>query len=289
MALVASANHMPIAIIALSVSSSTLSIIGTLCTIGTFILFRRKGTNVNISFINASKYFVYLSILDFCCAIIYLIPAQQIESLCITQAILVTLFPLCSVLWTACISFYLYIALRFPLFVVNLEIIFHLLCTLYPVAVCIILYFLDAFGSNPYSNWCWIPSNNEYYRLAIGLDYGCVWLSWILSLLFYILIEHHIINKKININDEISQSRIRKLKFIPIVFIIQRIPGSINRILQMLNISCSFCSWLIYAQAFFDPIQGFANFAIYSPVLLKIWRNQCCNKNLERQSLLQQP
>jgi len=150
------------------------------------------------------------------------------------------------------------------------------------------LYFLGAFSRNANSYWCWIDSLNQYFKLGIGLDYGCLWLCWITTLIFYLQIVHSlkIESKKLNINEITKIDGIKKLTFIPLVFIIQRIPGSVNRLLQMAGYSFVY---LNYFQAFCDPLQGFANFVMYtilSPVVLKIWRASCCKKKSGLQPLL---
>jgi len=138
------------------------------------------------------------------------------------------------------------------------------------------LFIVGAFSRNEYSFWCWVAESNPYYKVAVILFYGCVWISWITAITLYCIVFQKLKRFADIHQDQSVPKKIKALTFILLVFIFQRMSGSINRIIQMMGYSCF---WLNYLQAFTDPIQGFANAVVYvivSPALLKLWRNWCC-------------
>jgi len=259
-----------------------LSILGTIFTISTFCLFTQTR-------VEGRKHLIYLSIADLLTALTYLLPwiyPSDSNTLCVIQGALIHYWELCSILWTVCISIYLYYAMdRSKEFKNKLEKAFYFVCYVYPFIQCVILLSKNTFSKNEYSYWCWVAESNKYYKLAIAFFYGTVWISWIVALVFYFLVSRKLkqyeVDEEISLNGQNDVTRsIRALTFIPLVFIIQRSFGSANRILQMLGYSLD---WLGYLQAFADPIQGFANsiiYAICSPVIFKYWQKFFCrNEN----------
>jgi len=223
------------------------------------------------------------------------------EKKCKWQAAVVTVGAMLTFLWTFGLSQHIYLLLRFGIKVAHRAYIGLHVLSIIPVAIMTASFCYDVLGIDEKTqteshllNWCWIKVTNEsdsgpflkkpcpaamwngkgFEIFAyIGVTVYCT-LAW---RQYQRLMEDNTINgdgsgvlTSGNDNPFTSGSnlRINKILLIPILFIVCRIWGTIQRLscycfLSHLDSVCT-SHILIALLNFFDPLQGFVNFLLFT-------------------------
>lgn len=124
---------------------------------------------------------------------------------------------------------------------------------------------------------CFIDIAKPYGNdLILSSIYIPLWSCWLVTLIFYLLALYSLnVQIQPSANVQVSTSRTikiqQKLIFIPLVFILLRVFGSVHRVLFMFTGEKVFA--LAVAQSIGDPGQGFVNGILYVMLTKKVRDN----------------
>ncbi|KAL9983834.1 hypothetical protein ACROYT_G006074 [Oculina patagonica] len=179
--------------------------------------------------------------------------------------------------------------------------VFHITAWGIPLVIAVIAYLDDAVGSSRdyvSSGWCWIKYTHQrrWWKMVLWMCIaGKGWeiLAYIAITVFYVLVKLQIRrelktgfvpgSKFLTLRSvEVAKKADKKLMFIPVVFILLRIWGTIRfiRFLADYPEDPSVLEWLVILHGIGDNSQGFANFVLFCLFTDKI-RNKfrlCCGQ-----------
>lgn len=290
----------------LSAISASLSIVGSVALISSYFAWKEIQTT-------SRKILVFISFSDLFTAagnmFSILNPTSLSKELCEAQSFITTTSTLCSFFWTTYLGLYLFLSVgrRHFRLAENLMLVFHITSWGIPLAIVTTALVEHKLGSDKdfvTGGWCWINSNAND-KLFWMLITGKAWeiAAYTLIAVLFSTIKCHI-RREIRHHREVFITRSsllaahkadRKLTFIPVVFILLRIWGTIrfffficypgfahNKQLQKK------LEFLVYLQGIGDSAQGFTNFLLYCFLtekfqnklkkIFKCWCNdKCCN------------
>jgi len=205
---------------------------------------------------------VVLSVCDLITGIAYLLPNES-DSMCIAQALLGMLFPIASFLATDLIGLVLFLTVAMVnlkqsdmMRIIDLSLVGVIVI---PIILVGIIAIADVEGRSPGfgSGVCWIREGHEWWRLAGGKIVE--WFSFLFLLIVYLATLYQV--KKIGhlmTAGQRNRASSLRLIFIPMAFIILRIPSAIRTIHDLASGEESIY-WLSIMQALGDPGQGIVN------------------------------
>ncbi|XP_064385388.1 G-protein coupled receptor 157-like [Halichondria panicea] len=290
---------------AVSIVSSSLSCLGSLLIVFSYWKWKdiRTGSRSVVTF---------LAIADFFTAFGYIIGSAnfvihngkppgssscvQFNMVCKIQSFITSWSSLSSFLWTAALALYLYCTIARNRVVLASKLIpyFHVICWGAPILICLPLLISEKLGHSPYAaaTWCYIAQPPSQYDDGLAKDTvlwlflgGKFWeiLSYFLVVGLYIAIKVQVRKQtKIGESENILSAGLisvvkkadRKLTFIPIVFVLLRIWGTIQffyslAVSQYISCACTtqviatVFTVLTYFQAIGDGGQGWGNVFLY--------------------------
>ena len=184
----------------LSTTAASLSIVGTLIIISTFVMWPDLRTN-------SRKMIVFISIGDFLVACGNITGELLAErhpgrsSGCPIQATIGIIAVLSSFFWTVYLSLYFYLTLCRKISIESEKRImklFHVTAWGIPLAIAILAYVLHGVGYSgdlSSSGWCWITSDQAWWEMVLWMCIaGKGWeiLAHIAITVFYVLVKLHI-------------------------------------------------------------------------------------------------
>lgn len=255
------------------VITSTLSIIGCALIFVSYAAWRDIRTV-------SRKLLVYLSLCDFVTALFNIVGVMsrldQLEdrgdhaptALCVTQSFFNSYSSIASFLWTVSIGLYLFLTLVLrDVALANKAVLpMHVVCWGCP-AICIGT--AAGLGKLGYDmtltpGWCWLRPGAGRVWVLVG---GKAWemFSYILTPLLYVLIkramaresQEHVLLLTQRAREAGGEAD-RKLAFVPLVFVLLRVWGTVRTLMDLAGASSNYYG-LILLQAIGDCGQGFAN------------------------------
>jgi len=232
-------------------------------------------------------------------------------SVCEVQAVFMVFAETSSFCWTAAVSVFLYLDNRaepnqgccagfspreqYGRFIT----VSALVAFGYPLAISLSVWRWAVLGApvDGGPQWCFILQNQPHGTLwRIAADYGPIWASLVVCAGCYIAVirrareidaetvsfEQGSDVKLLGLGGGSHEARTRKFIFIPIVFVLLRVWGTVNRGYQMLAGTEEGLSGFNQLQALGDPAQGFVNalfFGILTQPVRRSWRGcaaGCC-------------
>jgi len=263
----------------LTTVSATLSLLGTLLIIGTFIAWKDFRST-------SRRILVYISIADFFIAGGNLFGVwrrhEGSDHLCVAQSFVTTTACLWSFFWTTFLAAFMYItvAKKQRNKAEILLKIFHAFGWGIPLVIVGTALGLKKLGNDKdffSSGWCWIDSKLESQnKLLWMLITGKAWeiAAYIICSIFYLMLKGHI-RKEVyrhqnqfpsQISKEAALKMERKLTLVPVIFILVRIWGTTRFILYVSSPGRGMHKWeevLLHLQGIGDSFQGFANFLLF--------------------------
>jgi len=241
--------------------SSTLSILGALFIIISFLMFK--------SFRKTHSYTVlifWLSICDLGSGIAYdVVPIDRSDVYCTIQGSVIQFFQIGSFMWTGCIAVSL-----LQLVVSKQNDItkwfkwFHLVvwsCAAIDVAIGLIF---GVFGdANPETNsdkssWCWIKYEMEYWKFGLYfIPFFCVWTA---NMVIYVRVTKEI--HRVVISPSLKGRAEHRIRLYLLVFMLCVGVGAVNRIQNAIAPGHPWF-WLYILDAAVSPLQGFLNSIVY--------------------------
>ncbi|XP_064643143.1 G-protein coupled receptor 157-like [Lineus longissimus] len=266
-----------------TIVSCSLSIIGALTIIFTFIFFKEIRTT-------SRGLLVFLSIADLITAasLLYGIIGNFQENClaCQIQSAFVCFGQTSSFFWTTSVTVYLYLTIVKADITLagKLQRYFHAFSWGLPLAIVIIAGSLDGLGydsSNTSVRWCWVYLENPHY--VFWMLFTCkFWefVAYIIIPLLCILMKVHIYKQRrrrrpstLMIQTDTMEALVRinrKLLFIPTVFILLRIWGTLRFILYLADSPVVSDPTLVTLHGIGNSFQGGANCILYCLLTTKI-------------------
>lgn len=266
--------------------SAGLSLCGASVIIGTFIAWE--------DFRSVSrKILVYISIADFLIAagnlLGFWIHHAQLSSkndffdkLCEGQSFVTTTASLWSFFWTVYLAIFLYMVVvkKQRMIAEKSMTIFHFFAWGIPLALVGTALGFQKLSTRPdsiyTSGWCWVPpdlgsSDQALWILVLGKAWEIA--AYVLIFVFYFTLKYHIRKVLYNTGHLQSQNSVenawkaeKRLTFVPVVFVLLRIWGTIRFFLYTyggLIRSSGFTRVLLYLHGIGDNSQGSANFLLF--------------------------
>ncbi|XP_073238252.1 G-protein coupled receptor 157-like isoform X1 [Porites lutea] len=287
----------------LSTTAAGLSIIGALVIVITFVMWPDLRTN-------SRNIILFISIGDLFVAITNIVGVYRHSHItCEIEATLNIVAILSSFFWTVFLSVYFYVTICRK---ISLEMearmmrFFHVTAWGIPLLLAAIALGDRAVGnSNDFvsSGWCWIKYRQDWWKMMLWMFLaGKGWeiLAYVTICVFYVLVKlqirremkmgiasggHFLTLKSI----EVVKKADRKLTFIPVVFILLRMWGTIRffRFLACHPENPPALKWLVILHGIGDSSQGFANFFLFCLFTDKIRKKfrQCCERFIPRCSV----
>ncbi|XP_065842657.1 uncharacterized protein [Oscarella lobularis] len=225
---------------------------------------------------------------------------------CTTQAFITTAGSLASFFWTTSMAIYLYIAIvrSDSRLADRLVFVFHLVSWGVPLFLALLALEMNQLGyasTQDSAGWCWITDHGLSHRteqLVWMTVTGKGWevLSYVLVVCLYVAIKCHLqYNQREDFftkgSYEAAQSANRKLTFVPIVFVLLRMWGTIRFFFIVFDAPKLLENPTLKAlHAFGDGAQGIANcilFCILSPNVRNQWIKTffpCCHGRSQNDS-----
>ncbi|XP_065653285.1 G-protein coupled receptor 157-like [Hydra vulgaris] len=276
--------------------ASTLSIIGSLCIIITYISYKDIRTSIR-------KIIVYKSFADLFTAVVnftalYFKPKSK-DVFCLVQSFISSASLLCSLLWTMILAVFLFITFvkEKHLLANKLFPLFHVVCWGVPVIINCIAYAFNKLGNSKdavSAGWCWISTTdtNDVILWMILDSKGIEIFSYIFLTVLYVWIKLHL-NKMVEQEREITpilqsqtvvvaHSLERKLMVIPLLFVFVRVWGTLRFIIFVYNIKHNkmeeltlpdFQKFLILMQGMGDNLQGAVNGFLFCYLTPKVYNH----------------
>lgn len=233
----------PAYIAAVRLTSCALSALGSLLIVWSYVLLRESRTF-------GRRLLVVLSVQDLLVAASYALPGTEGRAACRVQAAAISFFSCTSVMWTACIAFYIRAAARGSVPASELEARygarFH--AAVWPVAAAAAGVTV-ATPARFDEQWCWI-AGSRYDFLTV---YGVLWAAWAVCFYWY--------RGTARLLDGGGEGPLRRLAWVPLVLVAIRLPGSAHRVYRAAGGGS--VEWLACLQAAGDPSQGFADALIF--------------------------
>lgn len=235
---------------------------GSLFIIVAYVVFRDQRTF-------GRKLLFILSTQDLMASVAYSLPGAHSRAVCKIQSVTITFFACTSIAWTTCITYYIYVSVSSGTPAAMYEKRFHFASWTYSGICAIVVAVLRTGWSDI---WCWVPSsslNNDIVRFL--LFYGPLWLIWLYNFVLYMIV-HARIRRLLDMGASPYYKRVavlQKLVYIPLILVMLRLPGSLNRTLDFFH---HHYYWLDCLQAAGDPAQGFADAIMFGALNKKIWR-----------------
>jgi len=280
----------------LSTTAGSLSILGALIIITTFVMWPDLRTNSRriIVFISIGDLFVAIS------NIIGLYTTSADDATCNIQATLNIMAILSSFFWTTYLSCYFYLTICKKISTQmesGMMLFFHATAWGIPLLLAAIAFGFKAVGNSQdlvSSGWCWIKYKQLWWKVVLWMCIaGKGWeiLAYISITVFYVLVKLQI-RREVNTgfapgsyfltlkSIEVVKRADRKLTFIPVVFILLRIWGTVRffRLLAHHPHRPPVREWLLILHGVGDSSQGFANFILFCLFTDKIRKKfrLCC-------------
>ena len=180
----------------LTAISASLSILGTLAIISTYILWKDVRTSSRLIL-------VYISIADFFTAsgnlFSLFFPVQSVsDPACKAQSVVTTCSSLWSFFWTTFLAVFLYVSVarRRPNIADNMLPVFHIFGWFVPLAIIFVALHYNVLGDDHdefSAGWCWI-AHDAHYKTFWMLITGKAWeiAGYILISIFYAMLKWHI-------------------------------------------------------------------------------------------------
>lgn len=203
------------------------------------------------------------------------------RAFCQFQSALTIYFSITAFFWTVIIGACLFAStiLKKADFAARYMKMFHVITWIPPGVIVIVTLATDVLGVDPTLNepsWCWIDTrvaNVFVWQMVTGKFWEIV--AYITTVILYTSIKFFLL-KKAKLSDQISvrhhnrenalREANRKLTFVPLVFIICRIWGTLRFLLAHYakeHINDPAVEWMNPLQGIGDSAQGFANFVLY--------------------------
>lgn len=245
--------------------SCWLSIFGSLCMIASFLFFKDlRG--------NSRALLVWLSVADLLTAIVLLLPLTGDHILstetdfCNVTAVLGIFCPVASFLWTDCVAWYLYQVFNRSLETAEqnsrIFAIFHVICWSIPTILSIVVTVADVEGynSNNDGEWCWVRQVPTPVVWELVAGKAIEWFSTIVFVpLFYFLTLRSL--RRMSFREPKVQKFARRMGFVPLIFFVVRIWGSILTVWPLFGDLPPY--WLLLVAGVFEPLQGFFNSLVF--------------------------
>ena len=181
----------------LSTAAASLSMVGTLIIIATFVIWHDLKTN-------SRRIIVFISIGDFSVACLntvglYNPPAEN--SLCEIQATLNVAAVLSSFFWTVYLSLYLYLTICRKISMASekrVMMFFHITAWGLPLMIAIFAYFLNGVGYSRdmvSSGWCWVSTDQPWWKMLLWMCLtGKSWeiFAYLAISVFYVLVKQEV-------------------------------------------------------------------------------------------------
>ena len=243
--------------------AASLSIVGSLFTLGLIVLFKkyREPSQRMIAHLSTASIFLGVS---------YLMQDDIISEatwLCKFQGASLTLFIWVCFLWIMCMLFNLYFQLLFEFDFRKYEVAVTLVCWILPVMISAVPFIGDVYA--PAGAWCWIENDFEW---RFGF-----WYIWrILFVIVFVLVMVHIswkLHKSKGIRHSSTYSMtsfekdVHSLRIYPIVYFILNLFPIINRIHNAIEgngVNGKYNFVLLFLQSFTDPLFGVTIAVVYA-------------------------
>ncbi|XP_062619864.1 G-protein coupled receptor 157-like [Saccostrea cucullata] len=272
----------------LTVLSSSLSVFGGIGIIAIYLCFRDLRTC-------GRKLLVYLSLMDALTAfgnilgVVWLLcragttchSVYESMGFCRLHASLTIFSSISSFIWMIIIGVCLLksIIWNMPTFARTYMKVFYLIAWPVPGLVAILSLSLDVIGYDKnIASWCWIDPNTPailFWQFFTGKAWEMTaYLSTIImySVVRCFLFKHtnkkSLAKSKKNSRKAALQEANLKLTFVPVVFIVLRVWGTLRFLLG--NLAHYDAPWISYLQGVGDSSQGFANFILYCALTDKV-------------------
>jgi len=247
-------NTQALVIFCADTATSILSLSGCISLLLTYFLIGDFRTN------EIRRLLVILAVVDGLFNLVFLSMlwiTSRNDFACRIFTVIVTYLPTSSALWTMCISYTAYRRIIGETWVLSpgLKLFYHNLAWGYPLILCVVMVCFPNYWSQE-NIGCWIPSRpwrNQIFRLSA---YIILWIAWIFNgIIYYRMIKylHQIMQASSKIT---SDEQTKRLKWIPISFVVIRVFGSLNAVKDIFSPDTS---WFIVnvLEAIGDQAQGF--------------------------------
>eukprot|EP01012_Entosiphon_sulcatum_P044321 TRINITY_DN58948_c0_g1_i1.p1 TRINITY_DN58948_c0_g1~~TRINITY_DN58948_c0_g1_i1.p1 ORF type:complete len:310 (-),score=25.44 TRINITY_DN58948_c0_g1_i1:181-1110(-) len=261
-----------------------LGAFGALFFVYSFIVFSELRTA-------SRKLLLFLSLCDLGQALRFATIAldQQGGYWCIFQSLWGIWIAAASFFWTACISVYVFVTIsRAPEPSPRwLPVIFHVVSWGYPTIyiACLIIFNLDAVARTTKDSdqpWCFVKSDAVAERILgyIAPLVGC----WLVTAIMYVVSTVKIseMQTKVHFPDSVDaeMTELRtKFKLVPLIFVILRIWGLTQHVVQLYSASYKWPTWFMCMVTFGDATQGLFNCGIFVLLTSKFrarLQQSCC-------------
>ncbi|KAL8570827.1 hypothetical protein ACOMHN_006976 [Nucella lapillus] len=286
-------TSMDIIYVTLTTVSSSLSIVGSIVIIGTHIAYRNLRTTGRAMLVQLSVADMLTALGNLLGVLWYLFRDSGIlnhsMAYCVTQSAWTIFSSIASFLWTVAIAVTMCVAIvrHRPSTADRNWKVFVFVCWGLPAVVTVIALSCGVLGYDSHLNqasWCWIDPGADH-PLFWTFFTGKAWelVAFLVTLVLFSAIRISLIRHKAKTRAALSSSkrgssssnRSRrdvihdanvKLTFVPFVFIVLRVWGTVRFLLAFTDhdyASSSAASWIVPLQGFGDSLQGFANFVMY--------------------------
>ncbi|XP_076465788.1 G-protein coupled receptor 157-like [Babylonia areolata] len=300
--------------VAVTTVSSSLSVVGCCVIIGAHAAFRKLRTTGRAMLVQLSVADMLTAVGNLLGVLWYLFRDSRVlnrsMAYCVTQSAWTIFSSIASFMWTMAIAVAMCVAIvsHRPTTADRYWTLFLIVCWGLPAVVTTTALSCRVLGYDPHlhqASWCWIDSGAEH-PLFWTFFTGKAWelMASLLTLTLFSairvsLFRHKTQNQALSSKhgkchrDVIHDANV-KLAFVPFVFIISRIWGTIRFLLGFFDFeyaSSPSASWIAPLQGFGDSIQGFANFVMYCFFTRSIRKRlfRCCRGNQVHSSAIVEP
>ncbi|EDO41723.1 predicted protein [Nematostella vectensis] len=273
------ASHIEVSfpVFAVTITSCGLSTLGSLVQIITYYLWRDLQ-------IPSRKLLVFIAVSDLCTALSLGLGAvmdfHETSSLCLVQAFVSTYFSASSLFWMSSLMVYVLVTVITvdPEKAGKLIKYFHVLCWSIPALMCISALLYSGFGETDNTlstGWCWVkycPSDTwmlfwilvtqKLWEMSayIGLVALCIAIKINIQIKCAARSRREIIPKGTAVA---MQKFNKKVFFVPFLFILLRVWGTVRAILALQQSRYQHSQLLMALQGAGDTGQGFVNFILF--------------------------
>lgn len=206
----------------------SLSIIGALFIIVVYFSMKR------LRGMFAFRLIMYLATSDLLfSAAMWLGPLDHEESMCMLQAVAISLFGLSTVLWTMAIALTMYLVVLSKCRNVEIhEGLMVLICYGVPIVVSLLPFFSGSYGSS--LEWCGLQNNRNGAIWQVIIFYGPLWTAFAVNTYCYWEIRQYlgqVLNELVGITDEERKEKLRvvnRLKWYPWVLLVCWLGGTVD-------------------------------------------------------------
>lgn len=221
------------------------------------------------------------------------------SSLCQAQGFFLPWFIVSEDFWVATIAIFMYLTIVQKMNVKKFEWVFHVVNWGIPFIISLIPWSGVGGGYGVAGSWCWVVDPED----QLLFSYLFAWLSFVIIVVCYSLIILYIKGVTISLEkiskgqplsggkDEQRNRKIfKKLACFPVIFLIQWIPATINRVQNYIDPSNPIVTLYCF-HVFFVTSSGFLNFIFYTgfnkQVIMScsnIWSSKSSTKNVGEHS-----